>query len=384
VIEKRRLKNSPVSGKEMNSMVTYRRYIEIPVLIGVIFFLVSCAEVERKPLSYLDTAEHHTYTGIVLLHQGKYRDAEREFTMAIQLNPEFSKAYAGSGLVQAYEGEFNAAFNLMKKAEKYAEKKDEKVYVHIGNIRLLTMSKKRQNWLHMAHEQFENAVKLDPKASAAYYFMEFEESAGAFAKVLDLNDEYLEEANNEWRLLQKIQRLTPVSRTGKRIALVESVTRADTAALFIEELKIDELFERHNPGMFDNVKVPAIDIEDHIFRGYIEDVLKLGIRGLEVYPDKAFHPDDLVTRAVLATMVADIIIKITGNEDLDKKFTGVVSPFPDLKNDHPSFTSVMMVTARGIMQARDLTTGEFSPLGAISGVDALSVVRRLQNELRYF
>ena len=373
-------------------MMTYRRYIAISVLVGAVFFLLSCAEIERKPLSYLDTAEHHTYTGIVLLHQGKYRDAEREFNMAIQLDPKFSRAYGGSGLVRAYAGEFDVAFDLMKKAEKYAEKKDEKVYVHIGNIRLFTMRKKGQNWLQMAYEQFENAVKLDPKASAAYYFMgiaykyglEFEKSAGAFAKVLDLNDEYLEEANNEWRLLQKIQRLVPASQTGKRIALLESVTRADIAALFIEELEIDELFERHNPGAFDNVKGSAIDIESHASRDYIEDVLKLGIRGLEVYPDKAFHPDDLVTKAVFATMVADIIIKITGNEDIEGKFTGVVSPFPDLKNDHPSFTAIMMVTTRGIMQARDLTTGEFSPLGAISGVDALSIVKRLQDELRYF
>lgn len=373
-------------------MITYRRYIDILVLLCAVLFLLSCAEVERKPLSYLDTAEHHTYTGIKLINQGKYRDAEREFGLAIQLNPKFSRAYGGNGLVQAYKGEFDAAFDLMKKADKYATKKEEKIYAHVCKIRLLTMRKEKQNWLQMAYEQFEDAIKLDPKASAAYYFMgiaykyglEYKKAGSAFAKVLDLNDEYLEEANNEWRLIQKIQRLIPATTTGKRIALVESLTRADTAALFIEELKIDEFFERQSPETFDRSKETAIDIKDHVFRGYIEDILKIGIRGLEVYPDKAFHPNDLITRAVFAMIVEDIIIKITGNENLDRKFTGAVSPFPDLKNDHPSFNAVMVVTTRGIMQSRDLTTGEFSPLGAISGVEALSIIRKLQDELRYF
>ena len=373
-------------------MITYRKYTAILALMGAVFFLLSCAKVERKPLSYLDTPEHHTYTGISLMNQGKYPDAEREFDLAIQLNPKFSRAYGGSGLVQAYKGDFDTAFDLMKKADKYAKEKEEKIYAHVGKIRLFTMRKKKRNWLQRAYEQFENAVKLDPKSSAAYYFMgiaykyglEYNNAGSAFAKVLDLNDKYLEEANTEWRLVQKIQRATPGTQAGKRIALVESLTRADTAALFMEELKIDKLFERRSPETFASERKAAIDIRNHVLRNDIEGMLKIGIRGLEVYPDEAFHPDDLITRAVFAMMIEDIIIKITGNDGLSREFIGAVSPFPDLKNDHPSFNAVMMVTTRGIMQARDLTTGKFSPLAAVSGVDALLIIRKLQDELRYF
>ncbi len=373
-------------------MITYRKYTAILALMGAAFFILSCAKVERKTFSYLDTPEHHTYTGIGLMNQGKYPDAEREFDLAIQLNPKFSRAYGGSGLVQAYKGDFDTAFDLMKKADKYSKEKEEKIYAHVGKIRLFTMRKKKRNWLQRAYEQFENAVKLDPKSSAAYYFMgiaykyglEYNNAGSAFAKVLDLNDKYLEEANNEWRLVQKIQRATPGTQAGKRIALVESLTRADTAALFMEELKIDKLFERRSPETFASERKAAIDIRDHVLRNDIEGILKIGIRGLEVYPDEAFHPDDLITRAVFAMMIEDIIIKITGNDGLSRKFIGAVSPFPDLKNDHPSFNAVMVVTTRGIMQARDLTTGVFSPLGAISGADALLIIRKLQDELRYF
>ncbi len=373
-------------------MIGYRKYIALFTVISAVFFLLSCAKVERTPLSYIDTPEHHTYTGIKLMNQGKYPDAEREFDLALQLNPKFSKAYGGSGLVKAYKGDFDAAFDAMKKAEKYAKDNSEKIFVHVGKIRLFTMRKKKRDWLKRSEEEFNNVVAIDPKSSAAYYFMgiaykyglEYTKAGGAFAKVLDLNDEYLEQANDEWRLIQKIQRAMPGTQAGKRIALVASMTRADIAALFMEELKLEKLFTRHSPETLDRPGKPAIDIEDHVLRNDIEGMLTLGIRGLEVYPDKAFHPDDLITRAAFAMMIEDIIIKITGNDDLSRKFIGTLSPFSDLKNDHPSFNAVMVVTTRGIMQAKDLTTGFFSPLGAVSGADALLIIRELQDELRYF
>lgn len=373
-------------------MTGHRMYVIAAVLITVVFFLLSCAKVERKPLSYLDTPEHHTYTGLKLMSQGKYPDAEREFDLARQLNPKYSKAYGGSGLVHAYRGDFDTAFDLMKKAEKYATDNEDKTFAYVGKLRLFTMSKNKRDWLKRAEEQFHNAVKLDPKSSAAYYFMgiaykyglEYTKAGSAFAKVLDLNDHYLEQANEEWRLVQKIQRAMPGTQKGKRIALVESMTRADMAALFMEELQLDKLFMRHSAEAVETPVSSAIDIKDHVLKNDIEGILKLGIRGLEIYPDKAFHPDDLITRAAFAMMIEDIIIKITGNDDLARKFIGTNSPFSDLKNDHPSFNAAMLVTTRGIMRAKNLTTGEFSPLGAVSGVDALLIIRELRDELRYF
>jgi tetratricopeptide (TPR) repeat protein len=357
------------------------------------FFVVSCATLEeRNPLSYLDTPEHHTYAGFQLLDQGKYPDAEREFNLAIQLNPKFSMAYGGSGLVQAFRGEYDDAYDMMQEAERCAQDKDEKVFAAVGKIRLLTMQKGKSDWLEHAEKQFNAAIALNPKSSAAYFFMglaykyglEYVQAGNAFAKVLDLNDEYLEQANDEWRLIQKIQQARPGTKTGKKIALLESLTRADAAALFIKELKLDILCGRQNSGtLYGNGPSPA-DIENHVLREDIEGILAIGIRGLDVYPDEAFHPNDLITRVSLATMIEDIIIKITGKDSLAQKFVGAVSPFSDLKNDHPGFNSVMVVTTRGIMRAKDPVTGRFSPLGAVSGVDALLTIRTLQDELRYF
>ena len=60
-------------------------------------------------VSQLDTPGHHTFTGLKLLDQEKYADAQREFEMATQLDAKYSKAYTGMALVNIYTGKFNAA-----------------------------------------------------------------------------------------------------------------------------------------------------------------------------------------------------------------------------------------------------------------------------------
>jgi hypothetical protein len=105
---------------------------------------------------------------------------------------------------------------------------------------------------------------------------------------------------------------------------------------------------------------------------------------LEVYPDGSFHPNDMVDRATYAMMIEDILIKISGDNSLATKFIGSTSPFPDLRSDLPYFNSVMVVTSRGIMEATEILTGEFAPLGPVPGVDALLVIRKLKEELKIF
>jgi hypothetical protein len=177
---------------------------------------------------------------------------------------------------------------------------------------------------------------------------------------------------------------------GKKIALVDQITRADIAALFIQELQIDEIFAQKK--VFDTrfkspekefvteriVKTPpALDIEDHVLKTDIESVMQLGIKGVEAYPDHTFKPDQKIARAEYAMMIEDILIKVSRDEKVATKFIGSPSPFPDLRNDLPYYNAVMVSTTRGIMEAKDLTTGEFDPMGSVSGADALLIIRRL-------
>lgn len=387
---------------------TFLFFMALLTLVGVAVMVSSCAAPPRKPEAALDTPEHHVFTGNKLMDKGDYIGAQREFVLTMQLDKKYSPAYVGLGLVFAYQKDFEKAHENMKQAKSLAEKKEDRVNASVGMIRLYSMERK-EKWLNNAEEEFEEAVKIDPKSSAAFFYMgkaykygyNFDKAGEMFKKVLDLNDQYLIEADNEWKLVQKIQRAAPGSLIGKKIALIDEITRADVAALFIQELLLEKLYEKRTPRQFDTtyqaptstqkfeadkiVKAEAAtDIQSHVLRVDIETVLRLGVRGLEPSPDHKFFPDQKINRAAYAMMIEDILIKVSGDEKLATKFIGSQSPFPDLRNDLPYFNAVMVVTSRGVMEAKDLTTGEFAPTGTVSGADALLIIRKLKDELRFF
>ena len=379
------------------------KILTIFMFFAAVMLIVSCGPKERVATSQMDTPEHHTYTGLKLLGEEKYADAQREFELAIQLDAKYSKGYTGIGLVKIYTGDFDAALDYLKKGWNKANTDEDRIFVYVSRIRYYTQSKIEKKWLKLAKDQFDAVLELNPKYAPAYYFMglayktglDFNMAGQMFTKVLELKSEYVAEADTQWNFLQKVQRAMPGTATGKQIALVERLTRADAAALFMEELKIDVLYKKRTPKTFDTsfkdpekaaaspVKITAKDIADHPLRTDIEGILQLGVRGLENYPDGNFHPTELVTRATYAMMLEDILIKVTGDNSLATKFIGTTSPFPDLRADLPYFNAIMAVTSRGIMEAKDMTTGEFAPLSPVAGVDALLIIRKFKDELKF-
>jgi len=392
------------------------RALHLFVVLSVAFLLVSCGPKARPAGSSLDTPEHHFYTGMKLLDQGKFGEAKREFDLALSLNPRYSRAHAGIGLVKAARNDYVGGFEGLKKAWSYAGNTDEKVFVHVGYIRVNTMShaycvqvgavckKVDDDWLEKSHDEFEKAIKLEPRYAAAHYFMglcyktalDLGNAASMFAMVLEFNTGYVKDADREWNLVQKIQRALPGTITGKQIAFVEKLTRADAAALLLEELKIDVLYKKRAPARFDTVfkdpgkvgsaaannPLTASDITNHPLKADIEGILQLGVRGLELYPDGTFHPGDLVNRATYAMMIEDILIKASGDNGLATRFIGERSPFPDLRSDLPYFNAVMVMTTRGIMKTVDVASGEFSPRGSVTGADALLIIREIKDQLK--
>ncbi|MBT4364667.1 MAG: hypothetical protein HOD17_09285, partial [Desulfobacteraceae bacterium] len=297
----------------------------------------------------------------------------------------------------------------MKKAEGYAEGNTQEMAVHVGFMRLYTMGGEKvdKKWLKKVISRFEDAIKIDPDAAAPYFYMgiaykmafEFNDSAKQFSKVLELDKLFTAEADKEFALIQKIQRAMPGSKVGKAIALLEKITRADTAALFIEELKVDELFRNRTKKVFDTSfkspeagfktgeygKIaPATDIQNHVLKADIDEVIKLEIKGLQPFSDHQYKPYANITRAEFAIMIEDILIKIIRDDKLATKFIGSESPFPDLRNDLPYFNAAMVCTTRNIIETIDVATGEFSPSGVVSGADALLSIRILKNQLKKY
>ncbi|MGD0274654.1 MAG: hypothetical protein ABSB79_01135 [Syntrophales bacterium] len=379
-------------------------FIFMALLASVI--LISCGPKAVKPIGEMDTPEHHFFTAMKFLDQANYVDANREFDRALQLAPKFSKAFAGKGLVGALQGDFVKAEEFLKNARSYAKTDDEKVFSYVSYIRFYTLKKGSKNWLDDAKDAYDDAIKIDPKSSDAYFFMGmsyrdayvFEQSGQMFGKVIELKGDYVDKADTQWKMMQEIQRALPGTVVGKKIALQDRITRADAAALFMEEMKIDVLYKMHTQKKFDTSfkapdsekaegpAAPALppDVASHPLKADIEGVLKMGVRGLETYPDGNFHPDEIVDRATYALIIEDILIQVSGDNALATKFIGSTSPFPDLLSDLPYFNAVMVVTSRGIMEPKDITTGEFAPLGQVSGVDALLIIRKFKEELKIF
>jgi len=398
-------------------MIEPLRHKKTGVLIMLMIFLLvmSCAPKGRAPVSQLDTPEHHFAVGMKLLNQEKFGDAQREFGLAIELDPKYAKAHAGVGLARAYQADYKGGFAALDKAWNSADTDEEKLFIHIGYIRINTLSHaycmqvgtvcKRvdKDWLDVSRGEFDKALQIDPASSAAYYYMglcyktalDVGQASQMFSKVLELKKEYISEADQQWNLMQKIQRAMPGSITGKQIAFVEKITRADAAALFMEELKIDTLYRKRTLKTFDTgfknpekaaVKQKAAvlpaDIVNHPLKSDIEGMIEIGVRGLEVYPDGLFRPNDLVERAAYAMMIEDILIKVSGDSGLATRFIGSPSPFPDLRSDLPYFNAVMVVTTRQIMGAQDITSGEFVPMGPVPGADALLIIRKIREALK--
>jgi tetratricopeptide (TPR) repeat protein len=387
----------------MLSPIRNSKALALFIFFVCVLLLVSCAPKERVASSQPDTPGDHTYTGLKLIDQEKYADAQGEFELAIQLDPKYSRAYTGIALVKIYTGDFDAAWDNLKAGRKYARTDEEKLFVYVSRIRYYTQNKSGKKWLTLVKDDFDEAVKLDRVYSPAYYFMGLAYEAGLdfnlasqmFTKVLELKSGYVDEADVQWKLLQKAQGAIPGTTAGKRIALVDRLTRADAAALFMEELKIDVLYKKRAPNNFGTssknpekaatktAKITAKDIADQPLKKDIEGILEIGLHGLENYPDGNFRPEELVTRAAFATMLEDILIKVSGDNSLATKFIGLTSPFPDLKADSPYFNAIMVVTSHGIMEAKDMATGEFAPLSPVAGVDALLIIHKLKEELKF-
>ena len=383
----------------------YKKKFILPVIFCM-FFILACAPKARPPEAVLDTPEHHVTSGNKFLDAKKTDDALREFNLAKSLDPEFSPAYAGIALVYACKGDFEKSLDNIDDAIDYAETDEHKLCANIAKIRIYTMGNKKisDKWLKSAKKAYKKAIKLDAESSAACYFMaiayktdyNFGNSAQLLRKVLELEKEYVEEANKEYEVIQKIERAMPGTKVGKQIALLDKITRADVSALFIEELEIDRLFKRKTPEIFDAsyknpekkfdtgqyVKTPpATDIENHVLKTDIDAVIKIGIKGLQPGPDHTFQPYAYITRAEFAMMIEDILIKINNDSNLATKFIGSTSPFPDLRSSLSYYNAAMVCTTRGIMKAQDLSTGEFKPMGDVSGADALLSLRELKIQL---
>jgi tetratricopeptide (TPR) repeat protein len=362
--------------------------------------VAGCAKPPVKPEAALDTPEHHYLTGLRLANKEDWDGAMRSFQRAVDLDPKYAPGYAGLGLVHGAKGNFQEAYKAINKAK--GLEKSPMIVAEVMKIRVLAMERKK-DWLEEAEAEYKTAMKRDPQNAELHFYMgrayrmglEFDKAAEQFKTVLDINKEYTAEADKEWHVIQKIQRAAPGTKIGKQIAIIEKITRADAAALFIQELNIDRLFEKRGKTFDPSFKSPtqefkaetvvamepATDIANHPLKADIETVIKLGVRGLEPSPDHKFEPTKPLLKAEYAIMLEDIMIRITGDTKLATQYFGQKSPFPDVRPDVYYFNAAMLLASRGILEA-DKVTGEFGGNEPVSGADALLAIRMFKEALK--
>lgn len=385
---------------------------------------LACTQQPRSPVSRLDTPQHHSLRGQDALEDKDWTRAAKFFEQALQLHPKYAPALAGKAVVLAQrsaedglgqdqrEDRFEEALSLLEDAEDEARTEEERRVVHNEAIRVYRLGRQTEaDWVEEAEAHYEEALELDPQrldarphlymARAyrdAYLLPQAEER---YRLVLGMQHRLGAAANAELEIVQKVRRAAPGSLHGKSIAFDVQISRADLAALLVEELRLEALYKRGTqaPPAFQASRTPEAraaspsgtvpaneitDIDEHPLAEDIREVTRIGVIGLEVDGERKFYPHDTVRRAEFALIIEDVLVKVTGETGLKTRFIGQTSPFVDVRADVPYFNAVQTVVSRALLVPKNKIQGLFAPLDPLSGADALLVMRMLKDELRSY
>jgi len=335
------------------------------------------------------------------LERGNMTSARTEFERAIALNPDYGEAFSGLAMISATQGDYKKAHEL---ADKALDKNGKSLESLVVKGRIIAMERKGDDWVEKAAKQFDKALAINPSSAKALFYKgeaykegyQFGEAAGLYSKVIALKGDYAAQADQAWERMQKIQRAAPGSKEGARIALIDEIDRADVAVLFMDELKLMEILkQKRAPEYNTGFKAPedptaiqtsvtsrsaeVTDIDNHWAKSWISEII--AARGMELFPDRTFRPDEKITRVDYAMLLQNILIMATGDESLATRYIGQPSRFPDVNPTHYAYNAVCLMVDRGIMKA-DKMTGAFDLKSHVSGADALLIIRDFQNAMR--
>ena len=313
--------------------------------VCIIAMLAGCGAKPIKEESVLDTPDNHYSQGMRELDRGNLDTAVEEFQRAMALEPDYAEAYSGMALVYAEQGNFKEALDA---ADKGIGKNKNSMDARIAKGIVLTKQRKGDDWVEKAVKEFERAADINPRSDKPHFYTGmaykegyfFSDAANSFSKVIEIKGDYAADANEQWELVQKIQRAAPGTKVGKEIALIEEIDRADLAVLLMEELKLLEILEKKREKVYDTgFKAPddptkmaqpeaekladATDIADHWARNWIKDILEA--RGMDAFPDHTFRPDEKITRSNYAMIMQNIMIMATGGKTAPENETPAVA-----------------------------------------------------------
>lgn len=391
-----------------------RNFFTPAVLIIMALILAGCAGTVKKCLLADENIVSEYQNGMVHLEENKPGLATGIFKGILACDSHFSPAY--SGLAVAYSQVAAAGFNLhgesvsdsltaLYYAKKYASGNEDDFRRSLASIRAHT-TYKSAGWFIKVENEFRHAMKTRVERKKLPYY-ESSDAASYFIGNAYFDAGRIEGAMAEYKSLMELDSKGRWGRLARaayeRSALILSyldkavakpgvvvlafhhhLTRADVAAILIDELKIDRLLQSREVqmGMIKN-PVP-VDILENPFRDEIKRLLKLRIKGLDSTYSRPsssylFRPRKVVSRKNFAIIMDEIQRRLSEGPSAFSLMERRKRTFPDVPPTAPWYDAVMNLTSLNIMVP--VYGRDFRPYDSIDGPDAFSAVMALKEGL---
>jgi len=374
------------------------------VAVGFLLLIGCGGPKEREAASVLDTPEYHYTQGKKYLDKDDLANARREFNEAISLKANFAPAYEGLAIVDIEEKNYTSAEDNISKS---LSEDGDWVPAVVARGRLFSA----QGQYEDAVDEFDDALddidgakskfdKKEVRMDALYYkgvaykeWGQYIPAQTTFQQILEIDNTNVKASAAIKELAEYQAAVAGQSPELKKIAKQKEVTRADVAVLFVTELPLEKIFRKSKRQDAIGFKAPsggimgkpeaqpagsppvATDVPANYWaRSFIEEALNTGI--IERYPDGSFQPDKKVNRAEYAMLIQHFMVKAYDDPGLETEYFGSKSTFADVLNTSPVFNAIMLVSSRGIMPGFE--DGTFGPLNAVSGAEALNIIRNLK------
>jgi hypothetical protein len=153
----------------------------------------------------------------------------------------------------------------------------------------------------------------------------------------------------------------------RAIPSVTAVNRAQIAALI--GVRLESLLAKTQPR-----QLIITDVRGHWAQPWISPVVRSGV--METLPNYEFEPAREIRRGEMATVVSRILGLIAAvNPGSARKWQSAKVSITDVAPTHLSYPAVSAAVASGVMT---LSNGNFELLRALSGLEAIDIVSRLE------
>ena len=342
---------------------------------------------------------YHYSLGIQQLENGDIDAAKESFSRAKALKHDYALADVGLALAALAQKEFKSAERHITLALRQ-DRKCFQAHIAAGKLKMLVgldSKNPEKSWIQDSLKSFNQALKISKNDPEIRYSIgeaylasgNLKDSQNAFKLILDSNNEFWSiKARKRLKFTQKIERLAPGSTMGRQIGLKEKISRAEMAILLIDELKLHHIL-KHKKTSYSSGEINSevsssylLKESEHWANGWVELILEIGVPGLGLFPDGHYHHDQDLSRANCALIISFLIEILSGKANNFSAYFGEVSAFSDLKSDHYAYAAASIAVKLGLLEVKNIRTLNFDPLGPVSGIEALDIIRSLQDEFR--